>query len=236
MASLRRMERADAVLLGCWMTLLWRVSGQSPVRVGVTCHGRSFEELQAVMGPVARTVPVSGALHEGLHFCGLAVSLAEKLDEAEDWQEYYERSSDEGPCEAACFEWDEWPAESPSAGVHFSLVSQHSNSDRCHVRLSLARSGESLTGRLDYDPQVLPTEYVELLALQLCTLLVAAVDDPDATVEQLPLLDEDERRFVVKECNDTRSAYPRDECVHQLFTAQAARTPDRIAVSFGDKA
>jgi len=233
-ADLRSIERADALLLGCWMTLLGRVSGQSTVRVGITCHGRSFEELQGAMGPVARVVPFSCALQEGLRLRDLTATLATKLDEAEDWQEYFECSSSEVGCEAACFEWSESPVETQLPGPHFSLVDLKSSSDRCHIRLSITRAGEAFFARLVYDPLVLTPDYVRRLAAQLNTLLCFAVENPAVAVEQLPLLSEDERRYVVEESNDTRSAYPHDSCLHQLLAAQAARTPHRIAVRFGD--
>jgi amino acid adenylation domain-containing protein/non-ribosomal peptide synthase protein (TIGR01720 family) len=228
------MERADAFLLGCWLILLGRVSAQSPVRAGVTCHGRSFEELQGAMGPVARVVPVGCAVQQGQRLSDLAATLAEKLDEAEDWQEYYERKSGEDACETACFEWNEFPVEAPAAGVRFRLAYLQANSDRCHIRLSVTRSGDALVARLDYDPLIFAPDAIARLASQLNALLCFAIDNPDALVEQLPLLGEDELRFVVEECNDTRSGYPCDACLHQLFAAQAARTPDRIAVRFGD--
>ena len=38
------------------------------------------------------------------------------------------------------------------------------------------------------------------------------------------------------EWNDTARDYPRDVCVHQLFAAQAARSPEAVAVVFeGDR-
>jgi len=233
-AKLRHTERADTFLFACWLTLLWRVSGQSLFRVGITCHGRSFEELQGAMGPVARVVPVSCALQQGLQFRDLTASLASKLDEAEDWQEYYERTSSEGRCEAACFEWNEYPDEAHLRGPRFGLVDLKSDSDRCHIRLSITRAGEDLFAHLVYDPLILASDYVEGLAAQLNTLLCFAIDNPDTLIDRLPLLSEDEWLFVVKECNDTRSAYPHDACLHQLFAAQAERTPHRIAVTFGD--
>ena len=39
-----------------------------------------------------------------------------------------------------------------------------------------------------------------------------------------------ERRQVLEEWNETAAAYPREQCVHELFEEQVARTPDAMAV------
>jgi len=54
-------------------------------------------------------------------------------------------------------------------------------------------------------------------------------DDAQA-VDQRPLLSEAERRQVLEEWNATAADYPQDKCVHELFEAQAARSPGAIAV------
>ena len=50
------------------------------------------------------------------------------------------------------------------------------------------------------------------------------------------LIGDDERRRVVEDWNDTAAAYPADRCIHQLFEAQAALTPDAPAVTYGGEA
>ena len=50
-----------------------------------------------------------------------------------------------------------------------------------------------------------------------------------------PLLDEAERHRVLVEWNATEADYPQDKCVHEIFEAQAARTPEAIAVVSGDE-
>ncbi|HEU4883746.1 MAG TPA: amino acid adenylation domain-containing protein, partial [Longimicrobium sp.] len=50
------------------------------------------------------------------------------------------------------------------------------------------------------------------------------------SVERLPLLPEAEHRFVVEELDATDRPCPAGPCVHELFHAQAARTPDAVAL------
>ncbi|WP_437340850.1 AMP-binding protein, partial [Corallococcus exercitus] len=64
-------------------------------------------------------------------------------------------------------------------------------------------------------------------------LLEAIAKNPDAKVAQLPLLTEAERRQQVLGWNATRTAFPREKCVHTLVTEQVERTPEAVALDFG---
>src|SRR5258706_4844709 len=59
-----------------------------------------------------------------------------------------------------------------------------------------------------------------------------AAADPEQRIGELPLLTEAERHQLLVEWNDTATDYPRDRCIHELFEAQVARTPEAVAVVF----
>jgi aspartate racemase len=65
-------------------------------------------------------------------------------------------------------------------------------------------------------------------------LLESIVANPDQRITELQLLTEGEREQVLVEWNSTRSDYPTDLCVHQLIQVQASKTPERVAVQFGE--
>ncbi|MEQ1514762.1 MAG: amino acid adenylation domain-containing protein [Lysobacteraceae bacterium] len=50
------------------------------------------------------------------------------------------------------------------------------------------------------------------------------------------VLPQAETDLIVRQWNDTAHDYPRDRCVHGLFEAQAARTPEATALVFGEEA
>jgi non-ribosomal peptide synthetase component F len=52
---------------------------------------------------------------------------------------------------------------------------------------------------------------------------------------ELDLLGADERTLLLEGWNDTAADYPREQSLHALFAAQAARTPDATAVVFEDE-
>ena len=66
----------------------------------------------------------------------------------------------------------------------------------------------------------------------LATLLEGMAAAPKAPLAELPLLTAAEREKLLVTWNDTAHAHPTDRLVHEIVAAQAALTPDAIAVSF----
>ena len=66
-------------------------------------------------------------------------------------------------------------------------------------------------------------------------LLQGIVADPVQRVSQLPLLQANERRQLLVDWNDTRTPYPPEQSIPELFEAQVARTPQAVAVVFGQE-
>ena len=66
-------------------------------------------------------------------------------------------------------------------------------------------------------------------------MLEGMVADDSEVVERLPMLPEEERRRVLYEWNDTGVEYPQEKCVHELFEEQVGRTPEAVAVVYGEQ-
>ncbi|MEU8925310.1 amino acid adenylation domain-containing protein, partial [Kitasatospora sp. NPDC048545] len=73
------------------------------------------------------------------------------------------------------------------------------------------------------------------IATRLERLLRAALAEPDRPVARIDVLDPGERRRILEEDNDTRRDLSQGTWP-ELFEAQVARTPDRIAVVDGERA
>ncbi|HET8658663.1 MAG TPA: amino acid adenylation domain-containing protein [Micromonosporaceae bacterium] len=60
--------------------------------------------------------------------------------------------------------------------------------------------------------------------------LTALAGDPDTRLADLALADAEEQALVTREWNATAGPYPREATIGERFAAQAARTPDAVAV------
>ncbi|MGC4978102.1 amino acid adenylation domain-containing protein [Streptomyces sp. DT199] len=87
----------------------------------------------------------------------------------------------------------------------------------------------SMRGLLGFSTDLFTRATAERIADGFVRLLRAVAADPDARLSALDVLGEDERARVLTEWNDTARDVP-GSTLPELFTAQAARTPDATAV------
>ncbi|WP_328369807.1 non-ribosomal peptide synthase/polyketide synthase [Streptomyces sp. NBC_00445] len=94
--------------------------------------------------------------------------------------------------------------------------------------------GSGIQGWIEYSSDLFDHGTVELLAGRLVRLLEQVAADPDVPVRDVEVLGESERRSVVEVWNDTEQEIHATS-LPELFRAQVARTPDAVALVFGDQ-
>ena len=57
----------------------------------------------------------------------------------------------------------------------------------------------------------------------------------DIKICELNILPSAEYQKVIYDFNDTYADYPKDKCVHELFSEQVRKTPDKVALVFEDR-
>ena len=91
-----------------------------------------------------------------------------------------------------------------------------------------------IAGVVEYATDLFDRESVSALVGRLVRLLAAAITDPDRAIGRLDILAPAERHTILHAWNDTARAIS-SATLPELFAAQAARTPDAVAVELGDQ-
>jgi non-ribosomal peptide synthetase component F len=99
------------------------------------------------------------------------------------------------------------------------------------LNFSFQDRGEQLSATIEYAADLFDRSTIAGMAAHWRNLLAGACENPGKPVSQLPILEEAERNRMVLEWNRTGVEYP-NECVHQLFERQAAKTPELAAVEY----
>ena len=99
--------------------------------------------------------------------------------------------------------------------------------------MMLQVTNHGLVIQAEYNRDLFEAATIERLLEHFKILLEGIAENPRRRRSELPLLSEAEKKHVIVDWNNTRTEYPRDKCLHELFEAQVERTPNAIAVKFG---
>jgi amino acid adenylation domain-containing protein len=232
----KRVEQASegnpaSFLLAGWQVLLWRLTGQAEINVGVVSDGRSHEELGNALGLFAKALPLYANFEASRSFADVVRQAKQSWSEAVEFQDYVELT---GQGLANGFSVEEKLSKQQAGGVAFSIWRQCSYSNRFHIQLRCTVENGGWSTELVYDRASFLRDIAERVAQRLGILLTAAVADPDVLVSTLPILDASEREKILVGFNQTTAEFPREQCIHHLFEDQAARSPNRPALRCGE--
>ena len=98
------------------------------------------------------------------------------------------------------------------------------------LMVTLTDAGAELVVVAEYSRDLFEEETIERLMSHYANVLMAIADDREKPIAELNLLSAAEREQIVVVWNETGRSYPQGWCAHELFTEQAVRAPERIAL------
>ncbi|MES1241756.1 MAG: amino acid adenylation domain-containing protein [Acidobacteriota bacterium] len=234
-------------LLASFQAVLHRYTRQDDVVVGSPIAGRNRPEIEGLIGFFVNMLVLRGRFEGSLSFGGLLEQVRSSALGAYAHHDLpFERLVEElgavrslsyNPLFQVAFALQNLPmaavAELSLPGLRIAPVEMESATAKFDLNLWTWEVDDALAGSLDYATALFDEETVRRLLEHWRALLEGAAADPELPIPDLPLLGEAERRQVLEGWNDAELAIP-DLCLHELVAAQAARTPDAVAVIGAD--
>jgi amino acid adenylation domain-containing protein/FkbM family methyltransferase len=233
-------------LLATFQTLLHRYTGLDDIVIGTPVANRTRIEIESLIGFFANTLVLRGDLSGDPSFDDLLARTRTLTLEAHAHQDVPfellveelqpERDLNRTPLFQIMLVMQNTPPPVINLpGVRVEQLALETTAPKFDLVLFLKESDGSLSGSWEYNPARFDTETIRGLASHFETLLESAIADPHQRISQLNLLRDDERHLVVSGWNETAIEYPRAAGLHELFEAQAARTPRAIALVYNDE-
>ena len=230
-------------LLALFQLLLQRYSGADDIIIGTPVEVREPRGVEPLIGNFLNMAPLRCDLSGDPSFVELLRRSRERTLEAFSnsalpfeamvEQLKFERDASRNPIFQTMLQFLSTPA--PRLG-DLDVSTFHFDLEIAQFDLSLHLYEEAGTyiGRFEYSTDLFEERTVRRLCGHYLNLLAAAVREPQRNISRLPMLGDAEQRQLLAEWNDTRAECP-DATVHELFQAQASRTPERIALVFEGK-
>ncbi|AZC27739.1 non-ribosomal peptide synthetase [Pseudomonas sessilinigenes] len=228
-----------------WALVLRRMSGDRDVLFGVTVAGRPVDmpQMQRTVGLFINSIALRVKLPEDGQRCSVRQWLGQLLDSNMQLREY------EYLPLVAIQETSELPKGQPlfdslfvfeNAPVEVSVLDRAqslnatSDSGRTHTNFPITAvcyPGDDLGLHLSYDQRYFELTTIERMLGEFKRLLLALIQGFNGDMAELPLLGEEERDFLLAGCNQSQHQYPLERSYVELFEAQVAAHPQRIAAS-----
>ncbi|MFI6644566.1 amino acid adenylation domain-containing protein [Streptomyces sp. NPDC050504] len=231
----------NTVVQGVWALLLNRWTGRDDVVFGATVAGRPPElpGADTMVGLFINTLPVRCRLDPAepvADFLGrLQGEQADLMPHQHIGLGEIQRIAGTGELFDTVTVFENYPdTEREPGGEGLRLVPVHSR-DAAHYPLTLSAAlGARLRIELSVVPGLFDARAPQRLLAHVRRALTAVVEAPHLPVGLLDVLDPAERHTVLHEVNDTARAFP-SGTVPDLLQAQAARTPDALALVCGER-
>ncbi|MFJ9351606.1 non-ribosomal peptide synthase/polyketide synthase [Streptomyces sp. NPDC101237] len=232
----------NTLVQAAWGVLLGRLTGREDVVFGATVAGRSPELAgsEAMIGLFINTVPVRVHVRPEESTAALLERLQDEQSRLIAHQHLglpdIQRAAGLGELFDTLVVFESYPvAENGERTGDAPRVTVHDHADSTHYPLAWAvEPAERLRLTAEFRPDLFEAATVRRITDALTGLLTGMAADPDDPVGRLELLGSTDRYTVLETWNAT--ALPATErlgTVPELFAAQAAATPDAVAVTDG---
>lgn len=234
-AAVKRMAREhrcslNTYLLACYYALLHKLSGDRDFVVGFPYQGRDAWETEEMIGCFINMISLRVQLHPEMTFAELLQVVNTSHVEAIRHRQY--------PFELLVRKLNPNRALNRSPIFSTGFFFYHRYDERAagvslyDISLNCKLEDDSIELRMIFNTDLFRKNTVQRFLDQLAHLIAQAVEQPQRRLGDAEAITPAEKQQVLHEFNRTRADYPREALLHQRFEAQAAQTPERVAVRF----
>src|ERR1700674_5141207 len=237
-------------MTAAFMVLLHGYTGEEDIVIGGVSSGRHHKETMNLLGCFLNTVAIRCAFSKNLPFTKMLANVRSATLEA--------LSHDEVPFEMLVQQFAakrdpsraplvqvlivmEPPLDPLKEGWAFTHMDVETGTAKFDLQLGLDDRAEGLTGRFIYNTDLFEEGTIEILKSRWLKLIDRIAAAPTQRIGELTaeiwreVRSDSQRQMPLAEWNDTRTKYPRDATIHEVFEEQVLRTPSTIAVTFGEE-
>ena len=229
-------------LLTAFSILLYRYSGQDDIVIGSPIANRNRVEIEKLIGFFANTLALRVQISGDSTYLDLLNRVKEVALAAYSHQDLpfeilvdelkIDRHLSHNALFQVVFALQNNPL--PSIKLPNLELSSDINFDNGTVRFDLEvhlwESSEGLKGDFIYSTDLFDSATIKRLIGNFQTLLREIVKNPNQSVSDLPILTATERHQLLVEWNQTKTLYPRDRTIHEVFEEQVEANPHAVAI------
>ncbi|WP_227013950.1 non-ribosomal peptide synthetase [Paenibacillus psychroresistens] len=234
------------VLLAVYSVLLSKYSGQEDIIVGSPIAGRSHADLEPMIGMFVNTLPMRNQAEGHKTFEAFLQEVKENALQAYANQDYpfeelveklaLRRDMSRNPLFDTLFVLQNTDrTDIQMENITLSPYEFENKATKFDLTLSVAEEAEVIHFQLEYSSRLFKMDTIERLTGHFRHMLEEVSENRIQPLSQLALLTQQEREQILTEFNAAEAGYPQEKTIQQVFEEQAERSPNHVAVVFGEQ-
>ena len=235
-----------ATLLTAFGALLYRLTGQDDVVIGIPSAGQAVDGHDSLVGHCVNVLPLRSTIDPQAPFTTMLKQLRGDLLDAFDHRQYtlgsllarlaIPRDPGRLPLVSLLFNLDQALDERTVSvpGLHFEFSGNARAFENFELFINAVQTDGGLRLECQYNSDLFRGETIRYWLDAYETLLRSVVTTPDIAVRALGLLSETAQRQMAS-LQPESTPYPEQKLAHEYFEEQADRVPNRVAVQHGGK-
>jgi amino acid adenylation domain-containing protein len=235
------------VLFAVFNLWLSKLSGQEDIIVGTPIAARRRADLDSVVGMFVNTLAVRNFPEGTKSFRQFLAEVKARMLAAYENQEYpfeelvdvlnITRDPGRNPLFDVAFVLQNM--ESPVItipGLTLSTYPFESNVSRFDLTMNCEEDSGRLVCTVEYAAALFEKATIERFITYFMNTANRTAREADAALSEIEIISDKEKETLLNRFNDTRTPYPSDMTIHQLFERQSDQNPDSAAVVYESSA
>lgn len=244
--NIQRLAQQEGVslfmlLLAAFEMLLYRYTGQTDISIGIPIANRTHSELEELIGFFSNTLVLRVDLSANPSFHTLLARVRQSALAAYEHQDLPfeqlvealqpERVLSRTPLfQVMCSLENTSEVMLKLHNVEVAYKTLDNQTALFDLSFDIQTTLDGVTGSFEYNTDLFDASTIQRMAVHLNTLLENAIAHPDQPITTLPIMPAGEQRQTLKLGHGATLVYLNDLGVHHLFEAQAAHTPNALAL------
>lgn len=235
------------VLLSIYNVLIMKYTGQEDIIVGSPILGRKHADLENMLGMFVNTLVMRNFPSYEIPFIQFLNSVKRNTLKAFENQDFQfdklveelgiQRNMSRNPIFDTMFVLQNIRLpEMKADGLIFTSREYETGVSKLDLTLEIFEDKDILDLNFEYCTKLFKRETIECMARYFVNIIKTVIKNSEIRLMDIEIMQQDEKRKLLFEFNNTEKVYPKNKTVYQMFEEQVERTPDKTAVLFeGEK-
>jgi amino acid adenylation domain-containing protein len=231
-------------LLTVFKVMLYRYTGTTDITVGIPVANRTQQEILPLIGFFVNTLVLRTNLEQGIPFIDLLERVKKTTLEAYQYQEapfekvveklLTQRDMSRSPLFQVMFVYHEKGLEEKIEldDLQLSVRPLEKHTSKFDLNFIVEQREEESVFSIEYSSDLFEEETILRMGMHFNALLSAIARDPKQKIGRLKMLTPEEEKCLLNDFNDTKTTYPANKTIIDLFEEQVRKTPDHIAIAY----